>query len=326
MNLCRRQTVGALCYLAAMRRAALIYNPTSGGRRARRVADVEAVAAVLRGGGVEVIAVPTRAPGSAGEQAHEVASAGCEAVLACGGDGTVHDVLQGVVGSPVALGVVPLGTGNALATDLGLSRDPAQAARQLLTAEPRRIAVGRIEYQEHRTGQRASRFFTVIAGVGADAQMLYSLNLAHKQRYGMAAYYAMAARLFASHALVPFEIELNGARVRVFEVMAVRVRQFGGVLRRLAPEAGLERDDLTFVLFTTSSRLSYGLYVARGFLEQRWAVPGVQVVHAKEAVCRALAETAGRRLYSEADGELLGNLPTRLCSVPDALTLLFPQK
>ncbi len=309
-----------------MRRVALIYNPASGQARDRRVADVEAAAGCLRSEGIEVTAIPTRAAGSAGEQAREAAHEGCDTVVACGGDGTVHDVLQGVVATQVALGVIPLGTGNALACDLGISRDPARAARQLAGAEAQRIAVGKVEFQDRSTGAPSCRYFTVIAGIGADAQMLYSLDLAYKRRLGMAAYYATAARLFFFHALVPFEAELAGRRERVYQVMAIRVQHFGGILRRLAPEAGLERDDLSFVLFRTRNRLSYGLYVLRGFLEQRWPIPGTRIVHASEAVCRPLDTSQDRRLYAEADGEILGALPVRISVVPSAVTLLMPGK
>ena len=305
-----------------MRRVALLYNPVSGMRRERRVGDVEIAAAIFRNAGVEVEIVPTTTAGSAGAQARKAADQGCDSIIACGGDGTIHDVLQGLVSTPTPLGLLPLGTGNALATDLRLSRDPAKAARQLLTAQPTRIAVGKAEYT--RGGAPTCRYFTVIAGVGADAMMLYSLNMEFKKRYGMTAYYAAAARLFAKYPFVPFEVELNGARERVYQLMAVRVQHFGGVLRRLAPEAGLHRNDLAFALFRSRSRLTYLMYVIRGFLQQRWHVPGVDVVHATEAVCRPLPDVAPQALYAEADGEVLGALPVRISIVPDALTLLMP--
>lgn len=315
-----------------MRKAALIYNPASGTRRNRRLADVERAAQVLRRSGVEAALVPTRAASSAGEQAREAAASGCDAILACGGDGTVHDVLQGLVGfsGEVALGVVPLGTGNALACDLGVPRDPAAAASALLTATPRRVAAGRIEYCDRSTVETRSRYFLVMAGVGADAQMLYRMNLGLKARFGMAAYYAEGTRMYALHRLQPFEVEFphDGRTTTVCQLMAVRVSQFGGVLRALAPDAGLQRDDLQFILFKTRSRFLYVLFLARGFAGRRWRVPGIELAHGKEVTCRSLAPSAGEatRIYAEADGELLGELPVRISMVPDAISLLFPQK
>src|SRR6516165_2873547 len=98
-----------------MRKAILFYNPLSGRRRGRRVADVEAALSVLHKAGVEASIAPTRAASEAAEQTREAIAHGCDTVIACGGDGTIHDVLQGVVGTQAALAIVPLGTANSLA-------------------------------------------------------------------------------------------------------------------------------------------------------------------------------------------------------------------
>src|SRR5579862_1401337 len=103
-----------------MRKAILLYNPLSGRRRDRREPDVEAVAAVLKASDVEVVKLATAPNGEAAQQAREAIENGYDTIIACGGDGTVHDILQGVAGSHVALGIIPLGTANALAHDLNL--------------------------------------------------------------------------------------------------------------------------------------------------------------------------------------------------------------
>lgn len=312
-----------------MRQVVLLYNPIAGKNRARRRADVEAAAEVLRAAGVQAATVATRAPGSAAEQAQEAVAAGYDTVLACGGDGTVHEVVQGLAGSETPLGVIPLGTGNSLGNELGLSRHPARAAQALLGSEPRRIALGKVEYPEHSTGGQSSRYFIVIAGAGVDARMLYQMNIAAKQRHGMAAYYGEALRLFLTHRFRRFEVEWTdrsgeGHRLAVTQIMAVRLRQFGGVLRWLAPDAALESDDLQLVLFRTASRVSYCLYLLRALLEQRWKTSGVDLVCARDAICRPIPGEPSN-IYAEADGELLGGLPVRFSTIPKALTLLVPK-
>ena len=119
-----------------MRRVALIYNPMAGQRPGRRTALVASVAAVLREAGVEVKAIATESPESAGTQAHEAMLAGNDTILACGGDGTVHEALQRLVGGPAALGVIPMGTANALAADLGLPASPVKAAKMTERRKP----------------------------------------------------------------------------------------------------------------------------------------------------------------------------------------------
>ena len=314
-----------------MRKVVLLYNPIAGKNRERRRADVEAAAQVLRASGVEAQPVATRAPGSAGEQAREAVAEGCDTVLACGGDGTIHEVVQGLAGTDTPLGVIPLGTGNSLANELGLSRNPVRAARAILASEPRRIAVGKVEYPERGTGRQCARYFIVIAGAGVDARMLYQMNVAAKQRQGMAAYYGEALRLFLTHRFQRFEAEWSDRqgevhRVGVTQIMAVRLRQFGGILRWLAPDAELERDDLQLVLFRTSNRVSYCLYLLRALLQQRWKTPGVDLVWARDVLCRPIAGDPSGNIYAEADGELLGGLPVRFSTVPKALTLLVPKR
>src|SRR5881227_329453 len=107
-----------------MRKAALIYNPASGRHRHLRLQKIEAAASTLRAAGVETTVIATHAPGSGGQQAREAIAAGHDTVFACGGDGTLNDVLQGLVRDPendngaadasdrdidAALGIVPLG-------------------------------------------------------------------------------------------------------------------------------------------------------------------------------------------------------------------------
>ena len=98
----------------AMRRVALIYNPASGQISARRTASIEDALAVFRDAGVEAEAFVTKEAGEATIHAQEAARDGYDTILACGGDGTVHEILQSLVGTDIALGVFPLGTANAL--------------------------------------------------------------------------------------------------------------------------------------------------------------------------------------------------------------------
>jgi len=307
-----------------MRKAVLLYNPLSGRRHVRRVADVEAALAVLRQSGVEATLEPTRGQADAPGQARQAIAGGCDTIFACGGDGTVHDVLQGMVGSQAALGVIPLGTANALAHDLRLPFSAAEAARASLTAKLRRTAVGRVEYLDF-DGSRGSRFFIVATGIGADAHLFYQLNPLVKGQLGMAAYYAMATRLWLTHPMEKFAVEVDGTETQVSQVLAVRIRNFGGVLRELAPGASLERDDLRLVLFRTRSRLAYLHYIVRGLFGARWHVRGIDLVDGVRITCQPREHGASvARIFVEADGELLGTLPVEISVVPDAVTLLVP--
>jgi diacylglycerol kinase (ATP) len=310
-----------------MRKAILLYNPLSGSRQDRRLADVEAASSALRAGGVEVTQAATRSADGIAEQVRSAIDQGCDTVFACGGDGTIHDVLQALVGTDVALGVIPLGTANSLAHDLGLPLSPARAAQAALRAAPRRLPVGRIEYRNF-SGQLCCRYFTVAAGIGVDAHLFYKLNPLAKRRLGMIAYCAKATRLWLTHRMEPFAVELDGSgqprRSEVSQLLAVRIQNFGGVLRELAPGASLERHDLRLVLFHTRSRIEYLNYIIRGLLGRQWSVPGIELSHECSVSCREL--TATSRTLVEADGELLGRLPAKIDVLPDGFSLLAPSK
>jgi YegS/Rv2252/BmrU family lipid kinase len=311
-----------------MRRVALIYNPASGQHSNGRRAAIDKALAVLRNAGVEAEALETIAPGSAGILANEAASRGCDTIIACGGDGTVHEVLQSLVGTQIALGVVPLGTANALAANLGLQTTPAKAVRKLLAALPVRISVGQITYRD-AAGATRSRYFTVAAGVGADALFISRLDPALKRRFGYIIYVIEGFRVWARHSFPLFEavfVEHDGSRPRVEEVselLAVRIRNFGGLLNNFIPGASLHQDDLRLVAFKTRSRLSYFRFLIAAIFGRVRASEEVEVLDAVSVECRP-RNGSTKRILAEADGESLGGLPVRLEIVPDAVTLLIP--
>ena len=312
----------------AIRRVALIYNPASGQISARRKAAVEEALAVFRGAGVEAEAFVTSHAGEATIHARQAASDGFDAVLACGGDGTVHEIVQSLVGTEIALGVLPLGTANALASDLGLIGSPVKVVRKLLDAVPTRVSVGRIHYRDGQ-GNPASRYFVVAAGIGADALLMSRLDTRLKRRLGYILYLIEGVRIWATSSFPLFEAVLpangNGARrvVEVSQLLAVRVRSFGGVLRTLAPGASLRNGTLSLLAFKTQSRLHYLKFLLAAIAGRHTFTRAVELLNTPLIECRALSATRDA-LFVEADGEVLGSLPVKLEVVPHSLTLLVP--
>jgi YegS/Rv2252/BmrU family lipid kinase len=311
-----------------LRRVALIYNPASGQVSARRAAAVRDAIAVFRDAGLYVESFETEGPGSGAVHARHCCAAGFDAVIACGGDGTVHEVLQPLVGTRVALGVLPLGTANALASNLNLIASPAQVARALLKATPVRVPVGRIHFHD-AAGEPSSRYFVVAAGVGADALLMARLDSRLKRRLGYVLYLIEAFRIWATDPFPLFQVELssngNGSHsVEASQLLAVRVRSFGGVLRRLVPGATIHNNHLHLIAFQTRSRFEY-LRFLLGVIAGRHTFNGTIRLHESDHVeCRP-ANGFRHPLYVEADGEVLGHLPVQINVVPDALTLLVPE-
>src|SRR6202030_2165071 len=169
---------------------------------------------------------------------------------------------------------------------------------------PRRVALGRIQYLDLHGTPRA-RYFVVAAGAGVDAHLFYKLHTGTKKRMGMAAYYAKAWQMWFSYPMTRFRVEFaeTGSDKRreadITELMAVRIRNFGGVLQELAPGASLDRGDVRIVFCRTSSRLAYLLYVTRGLLRCNWKVPGIELAYSDRVLCHNLTDSAsaGNKIY-----------------------------
>jgi YegS/Rv2252/BmrU family lipid kinase len=311
-----------------MRRAALIYNPASGQHSERRASYVRSAVDVLRKAGVETEALETHAPGSARSLAQGAIRQGYDAILACGGDGTVHEALQSVVGTEVALGVLPLGTANALAQNLGLGRSPVKAARALLDATPVEVPVGKIFFQS-ANGAQSWRYFTVAAGVGADALLMSSMDPELKRRYGYALYLLEAFRIWATNPFPLFDASFstNGnlhPRIeQVSQLLAVRIRSFGGVLGSLAPGATLHKNTLSLMAFKTQSRFDYLRFLLAAVAGRQTFHRHVELIDADTVECRP-SNGSSAKLLVEADGEVLGALPARLQVAPETVHLLVP--
>jgi diacylglycerol kinase (ATP) len=316
--------------LYRMHRVALIHNPVSGQHPQRRAALIKRAVAVLHSAAMEVKVIPTESTESVEVQAQEAIREGCDTILVCGGDGTVHQVLQSVVGTSAALGVIPMGTANALAADLGLPSSPEKAAKMLLAATPVRVPVGRVFYRDTEGAPR-SRYFVVAAGVGADAFFFSRLDPRLKQRLGYTHYLIEVLRLWATHSFPTFaasfmETSAPVPRVeKVSQLLAVRISNFGGMVRKLVPGAAIDKNDLEVIAFKTRSRLRYLRFIAAVWFGRHTYSSTIELVECVTVECRDLEHSTAPS-FVEADGEVLGTLPVRMDVVPQALTLLMPPK
>ena len=311
----------------AMRRVALVDNPASGIQSSRREATVRAALDALTSAGAEVEHLTINGPGSGSALARDAIARGCDAVIVCGGDGTVHEVMQALVGTNVALGVIPMGTANALAADLGLKTSPERAIRRLLNARPVRVPVGRIFYRSPEGDERC-KYFTVAAGIGADALLMARMDPVRKRKWGYLLYVFEAVRIWATHPFPLFRVELTRTGdgeprvVEASQLLAVRVRSFGGLLGTLAPGASLHSNSLCLVAFKTRSRFQYLRFLLAVVGQLQTFSRDVELLNAQAVDC--LPAHGSSEVYVEADGDVLGQLPARLEIAPEMLTLLIP--
>lgn len=310
-----------------MQKAFLIYNPASGQKRAKRAEQISRVVGVLRAAGVTVEACATTHAGSAVQQAQEAANAGADTIVACGGDGTANEALNGLMRASgnAALGLVPLGSGNLLASDLRLPSNPVAATQALLHYKPFPIRPGVIHSQTPSGPEK--RYFIVAAGVGADAELMFRTGVKSKERFGRNAYFLEMMRMALRRGYPMFHAEWEdeqGVRHegKAMLAMAIRAKKFPGLLRFVNLGSALTRDDLCLLLFRTNKIRHFMLYFAGVACGANWKVPQVEVVHSKWFRCTALP--GEKEIHSQSDGELLGTLPVEVSIESRAFNLLMP--
>jgi len=296
------------------RRTTLIYNPAAGRLRGRSRARLDRAAKILERAGHAISMSPTTGPGTAGDMARQAIAAGAEFIVAAGGDGTINEVLDGVANTPVPLGILPAGTANVLATELGLPHGLGHAATSMSECVAKRIAIGRLD-----CGSKP-RHFLSMAGVGFDAHIVYNLSAGLKQRLGKAAYWVGGFSQVAGR-FPEFQVEIDGATREVCSFALIsRVRNYGGDFE-IAQSIGLLDNCFEVVLFRGRTPFPYFKYLF-GLTTGRLA--GMRGVSFLKAQCIRVSDPEDRRIYIQVDGESAGHLPTRVSLVPDAVTLLVP--
>ena len=299
------------------RRALFVINPAARGLPpARQIAEA---ADWLRARGWDVELVATAAPGEATRLARAAAARGLSAVVACGGDGTIHEVVNGLAGSASALGVIPGGTANVWAKDARLPRRPSEAVRVVDSGRCRRADLGLLEFE----GQAQNRHFLLMAGVGLDAHIVARVPQDWKRRLGAASYLLAGARESLLYRSRPVGLVIDGGErlsLRLGWLLAGNTRSYGGVVRitgRARADDGL-LDVLAFPGYDLLRAAGYGLAILAG---RHHDAPGVTYRQAAEV------EVAGpSHLPVQADGEFLGYTPVRLRAVPGALRVLVPEE
>ena len=302
-------------------RGVLIYNPVAGRNPARGKTRIDAAAALLNQQGIRLQVVPTTGPASARQLAREAVEQGTNLILVCGGDGTINEVVNGMAGSRVPLGVLPGGTANVLAHELRLPRSPERVARTLLAWEPRRIALGCVRWPDP---QQEQRYFLSLAGIGFDAYIIRHLSETFKRNWGKLAYTAEAVRQWWRFDYRAFDCRFDGRTLKPTFAVVARTRRYAGSFR-LAPKADLFGDYFIACIFYGAGRLNYLKYVAglaTGLLSAYKDVELTRTQRLEFSLPPGAEEQT--RPYIEVDGELTGRLPAKIEIVPDALTLLVP--
>ncbi|MBM3600953.1 MAG: diacylglycerol kinase family lipid kinase [Alphaproteobacteria bacterium] len=279
---------------APRRRLLVVHNPTAGRRRRRflrRVLDR------LGARGATAATIETRAAGHAETIARDMRAADYDAIVAAGGDGTINEIVNGLAGRDIALGIVPVGTGNVLAAELALPADEDAVAGLLAQGGTRRIHLGEV----------GGRLFTMMAGLGFDAHVVDSVHLGLKRRVGKLAYVATTLSQMARWDSQSYRVVIDGIAFDCASAIAANGHYYGGRFVA-APAARLDAPSLDVVLFERPgprAALRYAVALACGQLNR---LGDVRVVRGREISVTA----AGSDEPVQADGDIVARLPVTI--------------
>lgn len=291
-------------------RVQIIYNPRSGCGQAERAAL--AAAQVWTAAGWEVALTPTARAGDATLLAARLATE-ADLIVACGGDGTLSEVINGLLGADTPVGLIPAGTGNDFGRTVGLSRDPRQAARQLLNGAAQPIDLLMVGGD--------NRVAINVLGVGFDAAVAKRMNTQTRSTGGARAYLS-AVVLELAH-LRPTRVHLR-VDDREWEgealLVAVANAQSYGAGMRIAPAASISDGLLDVVLVRHMPRLRFLRCLPRVFRGTHTALPEVEIWQGREV----RIETDEPRPVL-VDGDLQGETPLAVRVLPGALRMWLPR-
>jgi diacylglycerol kinase (ATP) len=303
--------------------ALLIYNPTSGGRRHRRFAEIERAVRILKDAGVSTEIAPTTGRGTAIRIARQAVEQRRSMVIACGGDGTNNEIINGLARSQVPMALLPAGTANILAKELGIPWDIPHAARLIPGGIVRRIALGlAIPADGNHSAEvpRKGRYFLCVAGAGPDGAIVNAVDEGLKKSAGILAYWAEGARQLVRYDFPEMRVRSAGQDRNASIIVVGRTVNYGGPFK-ITTGASLFEDSFELLTNSTRSRLRYLTCLPALWLGRLREMNGIEAWKSTEVLCESVS---GAPLYAQVDGEPIGPLPLTFRIVPDALSLVTP--
>ena len=296
--------------------AVLIFNPTAGGGRSEE-RHIDEARKILARAGIETSLRPTLSRGDATRLARDAVAEGRDMVIVCGGDGTINEVVNGLAGSRVPMAILPSGTANILAKELGLPWDIGKAAKLVSSGKPRRIALGLLSSS---VNGNASRYFLCVGGAGPDGAMCHALDPGFKKKTGILAYWMEGVRQLFRYSFPRFRVISAGRELEASMVVVGRTKHYGGPFR-ITTGADLFEDAFEVLALTTRSRMRYLSFLPALWLGYLRRLEGVHTWKTNELVCQPGDDGIA---YTQVDGEPSGHLGVKFTIVPDALTLIVP--
>lgn len=258
--------------------------------------------------------VETAAAGDAERLARGALGCGYRAVVAAGGDGTLAEVITGLAGSDLPVGIIPRGTANLVASSLGIPTDIEGAVDTIVSGTPRPIDLGQLD---------SGRYFALIAGAGWDAELMRTATRELKDRLGFAAYLLAAVRTASTLPSPLFRITADGQQfeIRAATVLVANVAQIFHALLplelKIAPESSISDGKLDICIFAPRNLPDVAALLWRMAMQRYQGDHRMIFLQARE-----IAISADPPVIAQADGDLIGETPFAARAIPAGIRLL----
>ena len=291
---------------------AVIYNPASRGFHRDQI---EKIREYFELHNKDLEFFETHRKGDGSEIAHTLVSAQKppEIIAGLGGDGTLNEIAQSLVHSPIPLGIIPAGTANVLARDLRIPFPLLEACEVLISGKIQTMPLGQVNLQ----GDSISRFFLLMCGIGWDGFVCKSINPKLKENFGKGAYAFETIRSVFTKKLEHFDIHTPEDTYLASTLIISITAHYGGNLA-LTPEATPFDEEFHLFLLKSKTRTSLLEFLGRLSLGKTQTMKDVQLVRSREISIHRPG------ISLQIDGDYLGETPATITRIPDALRVIVP--
>jgi diacylglycerol kinase (ATP) len=258
----------------------------------------------------------TKGPGNATKKARKAAEKGSQVVIAAGGDGTINEVLNGIVGTNAVLGIIPIGSVNVLARQLKIPTDIEGAWKVIEGGKVQTLDLVKVEYSF--SGERLIRYFLQLAGVGLDAQIVKKVTWERKMKWGPLSYVFETFRSINSP--VPeIKVFIDDKEQQPASFVLIGNGNYYGGPISVFHKASMTDGLLDICLFQSAGYLDILIYLQAILRGTQSSTSGIRYEHGKK-----ISLSSSSEVPLEIDGEFIGFLPAEITIIPKALKILAP--
>ena len=288
----------------------LICNPAA---KSMSEAKIERARRLLEQKDYRVELLLTKQRGEAEQLAKDATKRPPYMIIAAGGDGTFNEVANGIAGSEIPMAILPMGTTNVLAKELGIPDTVEGALEAALNNKPKSVSLGRIAIV--RDASPVSRYFILMAGIGFDGEAVFGINETFKKISGKGAYLYSGIKTLLRFAPDKLAVTVDGKTYTAFSVIVGNASKYGGNFR-VTPDARLTDPILYVCLFKGKKRVDTLRYILGIVTGSHLKFGDVEYLKAGQIAIKGHA-------HIQIDGDYFGMTPAEISIVPNALRLIF---